>query len=267
MCAANIGGGEILTVGVNMSVAEISRIAIGNCQGQGARPYQEDSFGFSSIDSAITSENGFTAVVADGMGGLQESNLVSSMLVNYMVKAPFNADSSVPLRNQFYDCVVKTNSASNTSGGGSTLVAVYCCKKGVYWCSVGDSRLYLWRDGKIFRVTEDMDYERDLFRDVHDDVISYEEASSNPKKSALVQYIGMPGDPVPECSVRPFQPKNGDKFLICSDGVYNAMDDGELAAVLGNPAQEAANAIHSTITRKNYETQDNFTAIVLEFLR
>ncbi len=255
----------VLTVAVSMPNAGISKIAVGNCQGRGSRPYQEDSFGFSPIDEKTVKERGFTAVVADGMGGLSESNLVSGMLVKYFTDTCFSAEAKVPLRNQFYDCIKKANTAAMGSGGGSTIVAVYCCAKGVFWCSLGDSRMYLSRKGKLFRVTEDMDYERSLLVQVLDDEILFDEADENPKKAALIQYIGMSEEPMPECSVIPFLPCDGDRLLICSDGVYNALSENELVNALSSPAQQAADVILMSVTMKNYENQDNFTAIVLEF--
>ncbi len=257
----------ILIVEMNIPSAGISKLAIGSCQGKGARPYQEDSFGFSSIDGKIIRQRGFIAVAADGMGGLSESNLISNMLVRQFVEMDFSLDEQMPMRSRFYDCVRRANDTAQGSGGGSTLVAVYCCTKGVYWCSVGDSRLYLYRNGKLFQVTADMDYEQKLFMDVLEGTMTYDEVQEEPQKSALVQYIGMQGQPVPECSVLPFLPNDRDKLLICSDGVYNALSERELISALDNSAQQAADRIQRVIGAKAYANQDNFTAIVLEFLK
>ncbi len=257
----------ILTVEMNIPAAGISKLALGTCQGKGARPYQEDSFGFSSIDNKVIRQRGLTAVVADGMGGLSESNLISSMLVKQFVDADFGTEEQIPMRSRFCDCVWRANDAAQGSGGGSTLVAVYCCQDGVYWCSVGDSRLYLYRNGKLFQVTADMDYEQKLFQEVLEGTMLYDEVEEDPQKSALVQYIGMQGRPLPECSVLPFRPDAHDKLLICSDGVYNALNERELISVLEKPAQQAADSIQQMIMAKAYSNQDNFTAIVLEFLK
>ncbi len=67
-------------------------------------------------------------------------------------------------------------------------------------------------------------------------------------------------------NIRPLVPRSGDKVLICSDGVYNALTDKEMAAALSLPAQNAADSIASGIIGKNYSNQDNNTAVVLEFI-
>ncbi len=262
-----MGNESIFTVKLYIPQAGTTEIAIGICQGQGARPYQEDSFGFSGIDKAsIEANKGFTSVVADGMGGLSQSNLVSTMLVDFFVRTRFDADSHTPMYDQFRECVKSVSRDSSNSGGGSTLIVAHCCEKGVYWCSVGDSRIYLCTKGKLFQVTEDMDYRRNLLSEVIDDELEYEDADENPKASALTGYIGMPEVPVPECSTIPFIPANGDKLILCSDGVYNALSAEEMKTALGQSAQTAADTIRDMVIGKNYPNQDNFTAVILEFL-
>ncbi len=87
----------------------------------------------------------------------------------------------------------------------------------------------------------------------------------NEKKDSLVHYIGSKYEPNPDVNILPFIPRAGDKLLICSDGVYNALSYEEMALSLSCHAQDAANALMSAIISKNYENQDNNTAIVLEF--
>lgn len=62
-------------------------------------------------------------------------------------------------------------------------------------------------------------------------------------------------------------PRKGDKILICSDGVYNALPAAELLSALESPAAEAAELIEKMVLSKGYPDQDNFTAIVLEFMK
>lgn len=70
---------------------------------------------------------------------------------------------------------------------------------------------------------------------------------------------------MPDVNRIPLVPKCGDKLLICSDGVYNALTDEEMERALFHFAQDAANALADAILKKNYENQDNNTAVVLEF--
>lgn len=252
---------------LKISGTPITHISIGNFQSKGMRDYQEDSFGFSPIDKVSVSENGLAAIVADGMGGLSDSGSVSSFAVKSVVAAvpTLGSETNVPYRLKALAEEINRNVCAMQSGGGSTLAAVYCRSDGVYWCSVGDSRIYLYRSGKIWQVTEDADYFTDLLGEVLGERITYDEADENPRKTALTHYIGDSGAVYAETNIRPFLPLNGDKLLICSDGVYNALEESELAQGMKNPPQEAANYILSAVSAKGYVNQDNYTAIILGF--
>lgn len=245
----------------------ITRIAIGNSQNRGMRDYQEDSFGFSPIDKASVTGNGFAAVVADGMGGLTDSASVSGFAVSSVIAAvpALGNETNVSLRLKALAEEINRNVYAMQIGGGSTLAAVYCRNDGVYWCSVGDSRIYLFRSGKLWQVTEDADYFTDLLSEVLDGKITYDEADENPRKTALTHYIGDSSAVFAETNARAFLPLSGDKLLICSDGVYNALDESELTAILDSSPQEAADRIASVINGKGYENQDNFTSVILAF--
>ena len=58
--------------------------------------------------------------------------------------------------------------------------------------------------------------------------------------------------------------QSGDRLILMSDGVYNALTEEELCSALGLPAEQAAEALRRRIQEKNYPTQDNYTAILLE---
>lgn len=252
---------------LKISGTPITRVAIGNSQNKGMRDYQEDRFGFSQLDKASVSANGFAAIVADGMGGLTDSASVSGFTVRSVISAvtALGSESNVSLRLKALAEEINRNAYAMHSGGGSTLAAVYCRKDGVYWCSVGDSRIYLFRAGRIWQVTEDADYFTDLLKDVLDGKITYDEADENPRKTALTHYIGDSSAVLAETNVRAFLPLNGDKLLICSDGVYNALGESEIAQIVKASPQEAAEHIVSEVLSKGYVNQDNFTSVILGF--
>ena len=74
--------------------------------------------------------------------------------------------------------------------------------------------------------------------------------------SSLKDYIDIPANPIP------ILPK--DKFLLMSDGVYNALSQEEICLAMRHPAQDAAEAIGSFISTKNFQDQDNYTLVILE---
>ena len=252
---------------VSLSIAGsgITEISIGNAQSRGARDYQEDSFGYTPLNKVDS--NGFVAVVADGMGGLAAGDKVSAYVVSSLLGMR-DLISGSNVADKFRQTVSQLNYdvVQGGTGGGCTLAAVYCRSDGVYWCSVGDSRIYLYRSGMVFQLSEDGDYQNQLLEDVIAERLSFEDMIDDPKKDSLVHYIGSRSEPIPDVNIRPLVPCSGDKLLICSDGVYNALSDEEMSLSLSKPAQQAADALAGAIINKNYTNQDNNTMIVLEFV-
>ena len=57
----------------------------------------------------------------------------------------------------------------------------------------------------------------------------------------------------------------GDKVILMSDGVYNALTEEELTAALAGTSEQAAEAIHAAVAAKNYSNQDNYTAVIIGY--
>lgn len=253
------------SVSLRIFGSDVKEISIGNGQNRGARDYQEDSFGYTPLDKAET--EGFVAVVADGMGGLSAGDKVSAYAVSSILKMRTSIEGNMPVHIKFRQMISTINRevVLGGSGGGCTFAAVFCRSDGIYWCGVGDSRIYIMQNGRLFQLSEDGDYQNRLLDQVIANTLSFEDMLENEKKDSLVQYIGSKDEPVPDVNILPLIPRVGDRLLICSDGVYNALSDNEIVRALYGHAQEAADALMSTIIQKNYENQDNNTAIVLEF--
>lgn len=252
---------------VHMKIADgaVKEISIGNSQHRGARDYQEDSFGYTKLENAA--QDGFVAVVADGMGGMSAGDKVSSYTVSSMLEMRIDAADTTPVHTRFKQMLSAINARIATSGlgGGCTVAAVFCTADGIYWCSLGDSRIYILREGMLFQVSEDTDSQNMLLDDVIKGTLTYDEVQENDTKDSLAQYIGCGRELNPDVNIRPLIPMSGDSILICSDGVYNALTVGEMSRALQNPAQEAADLLLQKILEKGYSNQDNCTAVVLQF--
>ena len=245
----------------------ITNILIGNSQNQGMRPYQEDSFGFTSLDPEKVLAHGFIATVSDGMGGLSGGDKLSSYSVSSIQRVIDRHTEGVPVHRLFTNALneINTEIAASDIGGGATFSAVFCTKNGVFWASTGDSRIYLYRNGMMHQLTRDFDYADQLLDKVINGMITFDEADSDPKKDSLAEYIGS-GEPLTvDANIKPFIPEIGDKLLICSDGVYNALTEQDFLSQLGKTPQSCADGLTACVLGKRYENQDNFTMIVLEF--
>lgn len=243
-------------------------ISAASIQNQGAREYQEDCCGF-SVSSGEPGEQArsFCAVVADGMGGLSAGAFVSDYTVKRLLASNIGkSGGSVP--EQFLSAVRRISGevAAGGSQGGSTLAAVVCVPEGVYFCSVGDSRIYLLRRGLLTQLTEDGDYFNILLEKVISGQLTYEQAENDVDKDALSQFIGIGFSVAPDRNLIPLLPEPGDRLLICSDGVYNALSHEEIMQSMTLSAPAAVEDLTGRILVKGYTNQDNFTAVALEFL-
>ena len=260
---------ENFFVRMGFADSDVCKIAFGVVSDQGARNYQEDCFGFSSHENEDVQKYGFTAVVADGMGGLSGGAKTSGYVVSSVLEMQKKRDLSSPVHAHLFRTLREINSSILLKGmnGGSTAAAVMCLPEGIYWCTVGDSRVYLFRNGFLTLLSEDSDYLNRLIEKVISGEITYEEACKDPQKDALAQYMGYKGEITPDVNRKPLRPEVNDKLLICSDGVYNALSAKELSGLLEAPADKAAVNIKKAVISKGYSNQDNFTAAVLGFIR
>lgn len=235
-------------------------VDVGCIQEQGAREYQEDTVGFTEIPDGETADN-FLAAVADGMGGMASGGFAS----DYTIKSLLAADVSSP--QELCDTVRRISGeiAAGGSRGGTTLAAVCCFAEGVYFCSVGDSRIYLLRGGILTQLTADADYMSVLLDRVIGGEQSFVQAANDPECSSLSQYVGSGVQLSPDMNYVPMEIRPGDRLLICSDGVYNALSDEELRQSLTLSAGGAAEDILGRVMAHGYANQDNYTAVVLQF--
>jgi protein phosphatase len=247
-------------------------LKFGNSQHIGDRRNQEDSFGYSSISGSEISEKGVLAVLADGMGGLSYGKQISEYVVSAS-KAMFEKlDYTMPFPEQLENIVRKINStvcenfsSDGKSNAGSTMVAAFVYKTRLYWACVGDSRLYLLREGLLYQINEDHDYFNEMMGQVmHDDML-LEEAKNHEEKDSLTSYIGSERLPYIDLCKRGFALQKQDKLVLCSDGIYNGMSNAELVGYLKDEPQSAADRLVRNTVKNKLPSQDNMTVMVIEY--
>jgi protein phosphatase len=247
------------------------RLHPGNCQHIGERNSQQDAFGFSDKDDqAFVAHGGVLVVVADGMGGMAHGGEASHLAVHafmhsYMAK---QADDTVPAAllnalNSANQTVVDLACQVGEEYVGTTLVAAVVHGEVLHWVSVGDSRLYLWRKDKLTQLTEDHVLAIELDRDAANGLISHEQAQDHPERPALTSYLGlMPLDLVDQ-NPAPLNLLAGDNVLLCSDGLYSALEESEMIACLGSDTQKVTENLVSLVLAKSRSEQDNLTVAIL----
>lgn len=239
----------------------------------GKRANQEDSLGVSNVnDTALYAAKGILAVVADGMGGLKGGEEVSSRVVLSMLRgfsdAATGLTSSDELKRLLQLAVNEANDyLTRTIGlkkGGSTLVALIYKDREISWISVGDSRIALFRGGKLTDLNIKHNYGTELDEMVRQNKITVQQAQSNPHRNELTSYIGMGVLKYVDGSVRPMPSLPGDKIILMTDGIFNALSDPEIEQILSLPTEQTGDVFERAVLQKNAAYQDNFTAVVLE---
>lgn len=243
------------------------QIRVGQLHNIGARPYQEDSSGVSELD------DGILAIVADGMGGLSGGDRVSQKIVYTMLGY---GDQLRPgyLDGALERMVYATNEAVNAMLGpeglyksGSTLLAVLVRQNRFHWITVGDSHIYYYHNGRLVQLNEEHNRGQELLHMAARGEITYEEARNAPKKNGLTSFIGMGRLKYIDKSLESIPLVSGDRILLMTDGVFNALSDQTMEAVLQKfpDVQEAAAEMERLVIQKASPRQDNFTAVILGF--
>ena len=195
------------------------------------RKAQEDSH-----DMAIMTPNGDVFVVCDGMGGhvggAKASSIAVSSIIEYLKKEKYN-DIPQALNEaiQYANMQIIGFASANPEfkGMGTTACIVVLQEKEAYIAHVGDSRIYLYlgKEQQLHRVTKDHSYVQNL---VDKGEISDDEAEHHPNKNRILKALGIRPDMSPTVDV--VHPKNGDIFLICTDGLNGMISDNTILQVM-----------------------------------
>lgn len=248
------------------------RVILGNAQQLGDRHEQQDAFAFTNIeDATFVAHAGVLAVVADGMGGMAMGRQASQWAVQIILAMyeEKSRDEGIPeaLTHALHyanDAILQLAEEAGMRGKvGTTIVAAVIHQGQLYWVSVGDSRLYLYRQGILSQITTDHVYAVELARAVIRGDLSQEEAEHHPERQSLTSYLGMESLTKIDTNTTPFSLCDGDRVLLCSDGLYGTLNGREMTAVLaGNPQQATEALIRETLTKQKPH-QDNVTAVIM----
>lgn len=251
--------------------------APGNAQDVGKREDQQDSFGFSDPrDAAFMAHGGMLALVADGMGGMAHGAEASQLAVGAFLRQYASKRLGEPIAQALgraAEAADRSVFEFATSVGlardvGSTLVAAAFTPSGLYWISVGDSALYLCRDRSLTQLNRPHTLSARLAELVKRGQMSPEEAAIDPDRDALTSYIGAGAiaeidSPSEGMAVTP-----GDTVILCSDGLYRALDHEEISRIAAGAAsaQEAAEALVAGALARELAHQDNVTVLCVRVM-
>ncbi|MCI0636804.1 MAG: Stp1/IreP family PP2C-type Ser/Thr phosphatase [Actinobacteria bacterium] len=200
--------------------------------------------------------------VADGMGGHRGGEVASTLALE-TVQQLFEqrlgslADQVAEANRAVFE---RSRNDRSVSGMGTTLTAALVDGNRVHLAHVGDSRAYLFRGGELSLLTEDHTL---VHKMVVEGEITTEEAETHPHRSILTRALGVDQSVIVD--VGDIAVADGDRILLCSDGLTGMVTDGQIREILAE-APEPQEAVDRLVTVANRAGGiDNITAIVLDF--
>lgn len=216
-------------------------------------------------DAVLTT--GTLFVVADGMGGHAAGDVASSTAID----ALRSAAERIGTIEGFTTAVQSANEAiyrasvqdPALAGMGTTVVAacLLADAKGdqLVILNVGDSRAYRFRDGSVRQITSDHSLAAEMVRAGE---ITEEEAAVHPQRHVITRALGVDGQVTPDSF--PLAIREGDRVLLCSDGLSNEVDDEEISRVLAM-VREPQSAAEELVARANaHGGADNISVVVID---
>jgi PPM family protein phosphatase len=205
---------------------------------------------------------GLLAVVSDGMGGEKAGEVASALTIEAMreslSKAGAEVEAGTRLREAVADANKRVREAAKQAGRGgmgATAIAFLTDGTHLWTAEVGDSRAYLFRDGKLVQISKDQTYIQVLIeRGVSDPAL----LSASKAKNVILQAVGK----AEELSVAQTRValRYGDVVLLCSDGLYGLVPDEEIEAVLGSCLPDAASLLVAIANERG--GKDNITVLI-----
>lgn len=208
------------------------------------RELNEDSGRFIQPDDPeLLLSKGVLIVVADGMGGHSAGEVASGLAVEVITRAYYEdgGDPRSALEKAFHEANNAIHKAAekdaSKNGMGTTCTALVLQNGTAISAHVGDSRLYLVREDSIYLMTEDHSAVMEM---VKAGLITLEQARHHPEKNVILRAMGSHAEVEVTTWQEPFPVRAGDRFLLCSDGLYDLVEDEEIKRIVVLSAPQTA---------------------------
>jgi serine/threonine protein phosphatase PrpC len=205
-------------------------------------------------------------VVADGMGGHEAGELASAATIAAVVAAASDSVGADEVLNQLAEAVITSGEyiadvvAGNRdlAGMGTTVTVVALREDRIAMAHVGDSRAYVYRDSELQQMTKDHTFVQTL---VDSGEITLEEAAVHPRRNLMMRAIDGIHAVEVDLSVR--ETREGDRYLLCSDGLCGVIDASQIAECLSH--EDLTQAVTLLIdAAMSAGAPDNITVVVAD---
>jgi serine/threonine protein phosphatase PrpC len=241
-------------------------------QDRGRRAYQEDTFDIQAITTPDGETGGLLMVLADGMGGHRGGAHASAVAVQAFVQA-YAAAAPEPEASRLERGLMAANQRiardanANAAlrGMGCTLLGVSVTPAGLHWISVGDSPLFLFRNGELKRLNADHSMTPVLQQAVLLGDLTNEEVACHPNRQALRSAVMGRELTLIDLRREPLEFLPGDRLLGASDGILT-LPEARIAQLLGEhidrTAEELSRILVEAVGKAGNPHQDNVTVMI-----
>lgn len=206
-------------------------------------------------------------LLADGMGGHRAGEVASHGACKLFDKYFTTPEENI--ENHLIDIFTKVNKTiinqsknkEELKGMGATFIACYIENKHAHFCHVGDVRAYHFRDNSLTRITEDHSSVASL---VKQGFITEEQAKNHPLRSRVSRAIGSDENIIPDYNI--IKINKNDIILLCSDGLWNMVDNNKILKILSKDANVEIKCIELVKKANEAGGKDNITVILIEVL-
>lgn len=259
---------------------DVNRLEAAVSQVLGTRNSQQDSFYISNnnVEFDLIKKSYIAVAVCDGMGGLSSGEAASQIAVECImdnVEEYINSPTKKTIPEFLKETAIKANELvynygveTGTGMCGTTMVFAFLENNNLYWISIGDSRIYILRDGQIIQITNDHNYAYTLSQRVSQGIITEEQALREENREALISFIGIADLDIIDLSTNPFKLKKNDIVLLCSDGLTKIMSDNQICDFVNSCCeniQKIADGLTDAATEMCMGSQDNTTVAVVAY--
>jgi protein phosphatase len=225
-----------------------------------------------------TGDDGYLFIVADGMGGMAAGEVASRLAISLSLKLFQRSDKwgfkvdqgevralferiSRDLQEIDKTLTEQSESDRRLLGMGTTLTAAYSMGIDLFTVHLGDSRIYLHRGGSLKQLTKDHTVAQAM---ADAGYIAPEDVRRHVKRNALTNFLGGHGGRV-KADLRWLRLADGDRLLLCSDGLTEMVDDATIARILGEQEAPSVAAQHLLNEALNRGGKDNVTIVVARY--
>ncbi len=218
------------------------------------RDHNEDTYGI-DLNSGLF-------LVADGMGGHDHGEIASALARDHILSSVKN---NVPIEQAILAANQEIINSSMEKPGDlpmGTTVAMLQIEDQDYQCAwVGDSRVYKLSKQELIPISSDHSYVQEL---VDQELITPNQARSHPHRNVVTQALGVTDNSEIKIAVATGKIKVGDKFLLCSDGLTEEVDDEKIAEIMNKHLSPKEIGDQLLILALENGGSDNITSIVIE---